>query len=127
MDVCVRLFCVGSGLATGRSAVQGVLKNVYRINKVKSSQVSIKGCRAIDRWESEKEKRKWGEVVRDITSRGRRNFLLISGFESSQAVPACPSGRSMFERGCSFRKQIGTRREGVKPGLYCVRSELTFI
>jgi hypothetical protein len=39
MDVCVRLFyvvlCVGSGLAMGWSPVQGVLPNVYQINKLK--------------------------------------------------------------------------------------------
>jgi hypothetical protein len=40
MDVCVRLFCVcvvlcvGSGLATGWSPVQGVLLTVYRIKKL---------------------------------------------------------------------------------------------
>jgi hypothetical protein len=41
MNVCVRLFCVcvvlcvGSGLATGWSLVQGILPNVYRIKKFK--------------------------------------------------------------------------------------------
>jgi hypothetical protein len=41
MDVCMRLFCVcvvlcvGSGLATGWSSVQGVLPTVYRIKKLK--------------------------------------------------------------------------------------------
>jgi hypothetical protein len=39
MDVCVRLFCVvpcvGSGLATGWSPIQGVLPTVYRIKKLK--------------------------------------------------------------------------------------------
>jgi hypothetical protein len=41
MDVCVSLFyvyvvlCVGSGLATGWSPVQGVLPTVYRIKKPK--------------------------------------------------------------------------------------------
>jgi hypothetical protein len=56
MDVCVRLFCVcvvmcvGSGLVTGWSPVQGVLPNVYRIKKVKkASKVQQKDCRAIDR------------------------------------------------------------------------------
>jgi hypothetical protein len=40
MDVWVRLFCVcvvlcvGSGLATGLSPVQGVLLSVYRIKKL---------------------------------------------------------------------------------------------
>jgi hypothetical protein len=37
MDVCVRLFCVcvvlcvGSGLTTGRSPVEGVLPTVYKL------------------------------------------------------------------------------------------------
>jgi hypothetical protein len=41
MDVCVHLFCVyvvlcvGSGLATGWSPVQGVLPTVYKIKKLK--------------------------------------------------------------------------------------------
>jgi hypothetical protein len=41
MDVCVRLFCVcvvlcvGKGLATGWSPVQGFLPTVYRIKKLK--------------------------------------------------------------------------------------------
>jgi hypothetical protein len=40
MNVCVRLFCdcvlcVGSGLATGWSPVQGVLPTVYWIGKLK--------------------------------------------------------------------------------------------
>jgi hypothetical protein len=38
MRVCVRsicvALCVGSGLATGRSPVQGVLPTVYRINRI---------------------------------------------------------------------------------------------
>jgi hypothetical protein len=38
IDVCVRLFCVGSGLATGWSPVQGVLPTVYRLRKWKSGQ-----------------------------------------------------------------------------------------
>jgi hypothetical protein len=33
MDVCVRLFCVGSGLATGLSPVQGVLPTMYKKRK----------------------------------------------------------------------------------------------
>jgi hypothetical protein len=43
IDVCVRLFCVcfvlcvGSGLATGWSPVQGVLPTVYRIKKLKKT------------------------------------------------------------------------------------------
>jgi hypothetical protein len=54
MDVCVRLFyicvvlCVGSGLATGSSPVQGVLPTVCRTKKLKSGQ-DPKGCRAIER------------------------------------------------------------------------------
>jgi hypothetical protein len=42
MDVCVRLFlvcavlCVGSGLATGWSLVQGVQSAAYRITKLKN-------------------------------------------------------------------------------------------
>jgi hypothetical protein len=49
MDVCVSLFCVcvGSGLATGWSSVQGVLPSVYRLNW-KSVQ-GPKGCRAVER------------------------------------------------------------------------------
>jgi hypothetical protein len=49
MDVCVRLFCayvvlcVGSGLATGWSTVQGVLPTVYRIKKLKKRPGSNKG------------------------------------------------------------------------------------
>jgi hypothetical protein len=41
MDVCVVL-CVGSGLATGWSLVQGVLPTVYRINKLKNRPRSNK-------------------------------------------------------------------------------------
>jgi hypothetical protein len=50
MDVCVRLFCVcvvlcvGNGLATGWSLVQGVLRNWRR------GQGPRKGCRVIDEW-----------------------------------------------------------------------------
>jgi hypothetical protein len=51
MSVCVYsmfvLFCVGSGLATGWSPVQGVLLTVYRIKKLKSGQGPTKGCRSI--------------------------------------------------------------------------------
>jgi hypothetical protein len=49
MDVCVRLFCVcvvlciGSGLATGWSPVQGVLPTVYRIKKLKKLPRPNKG------------------------------------------------------------------------------------
>jgi hypothetical protein len=54
MNVCVRLFCVcvvlcvGSGLATGWSPVQGVLPTVYKLRSWKSGQVH-KGCRAMHR------------------------------------------------------------------------------
>jgi hypothetical protein len=47
-SVCVVL-CIGSGLATGWSPVQGVLPTVCRIKKLKSGQGPTKGCRAIDR------------------------------------------------------------------------------
>jgi hypothetical protein len=46
MDVSVRLFCVyvvlcvGSGLATGWSPVQGVLPTVYRIRNLKKRSMS---------------------------------------------------------------------------------------
>jgi hypothetical protein len=45
--VCVVL-CVGSGLETGWSSVQGVLPTVYRIKKLKSGQ-GPKGCRGIEK------------------------------------------------------------------------------
>jgi hypothetical protein len=41
--------------------------------------------------------------------KGRGTFL-ISGFEGSQAVPACPSSTGTFEKGWSFRK-----RKSMKP------------
>jgi hypothetical protein len=50
MDVCVRLFCVcvalcvGSGLATGWSAVQGVLSTVYKSRKPKERLRPNKGA-----------------------------------------------------------------------------------
>jgi hypothetical protein len=45
-SVCV-LLCVGRGLATGWSHVQGVLQTVYRIQKLKKSgHGPTKGCRA---------------------------------------------------------------------------------
>jgi hypothetical protein len=58
MDVCVRLFCVcvvlcvGSGLATGWSPVQGVPPTVYRLRNWKSGQNQTKGCRVTEgeRW-----------------------------------------------------------------------------
>jgi hypothetical protein len=43
-DICVRVFCVcvvlciGSGIATGWSSVQGVLTTLYKIRKLKSCQ-----------------------------------------------------------------------------------------
>jgi hypothetical protein len=53
MDVCMRLFCacvilcVSSGLATGRSPVQGVLPTVYRIRITeKEAKAQQKVCRA---------------------------------------------------------------------------------
>jgi hypothetical protein len=54
MNVCVPLFCVcvvlcvGIGLATGSSPVQGVLPTVYRLRNWKSGH-GPKGCTAIDR------------------------------------------------------------------------------
>jgi hypothetical protein len=41
------VLCVGRGLATSCSPVQGVLPTVYRIKKLKSGQGSTKDCRAI--------------------------------------------------------------------------------
>jgi hypothetical protein len=55
MVVCVRLFyvcvvlCVGRGLATGWSPVQGFLPNMYRIKKLKKQPRSAKDCRATGR------------------------------------------------------------------------------
>jgi hypothetical protein len=57
MDVCLRLFCVfavpciGSGLATGWSPVQGVLPTVYRITKLKKRPGPNKGL--YNRWMNE--------------------------------------------------------------------------
>jgi hypothetical protein len=48
-SVCVVL-CVGSGIATGWSPVQGVLPTLYNIKKLKSGQGPTKGCRSIDRY-----------------------------------------------------------------------------
>jgi hypothetical protein len=59
MDVCLPLFyvcvvlCIGSGLATGWSPVQGVLLNVYRIKKLKKRPRSNK--RTVQSWERERE------------------------------------------------------------------------
>jgi hypothetical protein len=50
--MCICLFCVcvvlclGKGLATGWSPVQGFLLPVYKIKKLKSGQGPAKGCRA---------------------------------------------------------------------------------
>jgi hypothetical protein len=46
--VCVVL-CVGSGLGTGWSPVQGVLPTVYGLRNRESGQGPTRGCRAIDR------------------------------------------------------------------------------
>jgi hypothetical protein len=52
MDVCVCLFyicvvlCVGSGLTTGWSPVQGVLPTVYRIKKLKKRPRSTRAAEA---------------------------------------------------------------------------------
>jgi hypothetical protein len=51
--VCVTL-CLGSGLATGWSPVQGVLPTVWkRLRKWRRGQGPTKGCRAIDEWMNE--------------------------------------------------------------------------
>jgi hypothetical protein len=78
MDVCVRLFyvcvvlCVGSGLAMGRSPVQGVLPIMYRIRNLKNDQVPTKGCTAIGRG------RGCSSTIAELGSRWRRivNFTL---------------------------------------------------
>jgi hypothetical protein len=55
MDVSLLLFCVcvvlclGSGLATGWSPVQGVIPTVYRLRNCKSWQGPTKRYKAIDR------------------------------------------------------------------------------
>jgi hypothetical protein len=54
MDVCVGLFCVyvlcvGNGLSTGLSPVQGVLPTLYRITELIKATEVHKGYRAIDR------------------------------------------------------------------------------
>jgi hypothetical protein len=48
--------------------------------------------------EKEREKRKQRVVVRDTTFKGDMK-LFFSSFEGSQAVPARPPGRGMFEMG----------------------------
>jgi hypothetical protein len=49
-SVFVCVLCVGSGLATSWSSVQGVLPVVYRIKKLKKAgKVQQKDCRVIDR------------------------------------------------------------------------------
>jgi hypothetical protein len=51
----------------------------------------------------EREERNW-EVARDTTFKGEgQEIFFPSGFEGSQAVPAHPSGRGMFER-VKFRR-----------------------
>jgi hypothetical protein len=51
IDVCLRLFCVcvvlclGSGLATGWSLVQGVLPTVYRLRNW--SEIAFHGCQIL--------------------------------------------------------------------------------
>jgi hypothetical protein len=47
--LCAFVLCVGSGLATRWSPVQGVLPTVYRLRNWKSGQGPTKGCRTIDR------------------------------------------------------------------------------
>jgi hypothetical protein len=48
----VRVLCVGSGLATGSSPVQGVLPTVYRIKKIKNlPKFQQKDCRTIEKIE----------------------------------------------------------------------------
>jgi hypothetical protein len=47
--LCAFILCVGSGLASGWSPVQGVLPTVYRIKKLKQQlRSNKKDCRAID-------------------------------------------------------------------------------
>jgi hypothetical protein len=55
-------------------------------------------------------------VLKDTICKGEgdRNVFSLSGFEGSQAVPARPTERGMFERGRSFRKRIGIKPEGTK-------------
>jgi hypothetical protein len=50
MDVCVRLFCVcvGSGLATGSSPIQGVYRLCIGLKNLKKAAKVHKGCRVID-------------------------------------------------------------------------------
>jgi hypothetical protein len=55
MDVCPHLFCVcvvlclGSGLATGWSPLQGALPTVYRHYETEKTAKVHKGCRVIDK------------------------------------------------------------------------------
>jgi hypothetical protein len=46
MDACVFILCVGGGLATGWSPVQGVLPTVYRSKKLKKRPRSNKGLQS---------------------------------------------------------------------------------
>jgi hypothetical protein len=55
MDVCVCVYsvwvvlCVGIGLETGWSPLQGILPTLYRLRNWKSGQCPTKGCRTIER------------------------------------------------------------------------------
>jgi hypothetical protein len=53
MSLCVcsvfMLFCIGNGLATGRSPVLGVQPSVYGLIKMKKTAKAHKRCRATDR------------------------------------------------------------------------------
>jgi hypothetical protein len=69
-------------------------------------------------------------VTLHLRERGGKKHLFISGFESPQAVLACPSGRSISERGWSFGKWCWLCYEQsreVEPGLYCRWSALILI
>jgi hypothetical protein len=47
-----------------------------------------------------REKRKWRRKQETLLLKGRgKKYSVFFGFEGSQAVPAGPSGRGMFERG----------------------------
>jgi hypothetical protein len=51
-----------------------------------------------------------GKVVKASIFKGAKSIFLISGFEGSQAVPAHPSGRGMFERGS---KKVWSLKERI--------------
>jgi hypothetical protein len=59
------VLCVGSGLATGRSPVQGILPTVYRLRNWKSGQGPTNDYRAIERW---KDSVVWSELTWRCTS-----------------------------------------------------------